>query len=177
MIYGVAMLMMLGVLPRACGVCVVLCLRLFGKLFIILLVIVLLMMKPVKNVFLLLGLRFRVLLHYRAKRKLIFCCLMIIQFVWMHLFIVFYIHYFYSVLSWLNRLGQEKRLWFRNPVIIYYFIIIVLEDSEIGERSAQRTFNGIKRCKFNRARARCLLSGRLSGRRTEKDCVLLPNKL
>ena len=33
----------------------------------------------------------------------------------------FYIHYFYNVLSWLNRLGQEKRLWFRNPVIIYYY--------------------------------------------------------
>jgi len=41
--------------------------------------------------------------------------------VWMHLFIVFYIHYFYDVLSWLNRLGQEKRLWFRNPVISYYY--------------------------------------------------------
>jgi hypothetical protein len=39
----------------------------------------------------------------------------------MHLFIVFYIHYFYNVPSWLNRLGQEKRLWFRNPVISYYY--------------------------------------------------------
>jgi hypothetical protein len=29
--------------------------------------------------------------------------------------------YFYNVLSWLNRLGQEKKLWFRNPAINYYY--------------------------------------------------------
>ena len=27
------------------------------------------------------------------------------------------------MLSWLNRLGQEKRLWFRNPVISYYYTL------------------------------------------------------
>ena len=42
-----------------------------------------------KECFSLLSLRFRVLLHYRVIRKLIFCYLMIIRFVWMPLFIVF----------------------------------------------------------------------------------------
>jgi hypothetical protein len=66
------MLIMMGVFPRSSGVSVVPCLRLFGKLFIILLVIVLHIMKLVMHVFLLLGQRFRVLLHCRANRKLIF---------------------------------------------------------------------------------------------------------
>ena len=107
MIYG-AMLVVKGGSPRVSCVSVVLCLRVFVKLFTILLASVMLMMKPVKIVFLLSGLRFRVLSHYRIIRKLIFCCLMIILFVWMHLFIVFYIHFFLQRAKLVEPTGPGK---------------------------------------------------------------------
>jgi hypothetical protein len=48
---------------------------------------------------------------------------------------------YHYVLSWLNRLGQEKRLWFRNPVIIYYYYHW-LKDQKLAWASQLCQFDG-----------------------------------